>query len=90
MLILLHNCAMIFVLMHCVPARAFSEPDYFVDLTEMKDAEAGQASNRLMVETELHSSTGSRNKVRLSFTPTDGDWLILMGKQFVHDIYSLC
>lgn len=76
--------------MHCVPARAYSEPDYFVDLTEMKDAEAGQASNRLMAETELHSSTGSRNKVRLSFTPTDGDWLILMGKQFVHDIYSLC
>lgn len=76
--------------MHCVPARTYSEPDYFVDLTEMKDAEAGQASNRLMAETELHSSTGSRNKVRLSFTPTDGDWLILMGKQFVHDIYSLC
>lgn len=62
MLILLQNCAMIFVLMHCVPARAYSEPDYFVDLTEMKNAEPGQASNRLMAETELHSSTSSRIK----------------------------
>lgn len=31
-----------------------------------------------------------QNKARQSFTPTDGVWLILMGKQLVHDIYSLC
>lgn len=42
--------------MHCVPARAHSEPDYFVDLTEMKDAEPGRASNRLMAETKNYTA----------------------------------
>lgn len=47
---------MIFVLMHCVPARAYSEPDYSTDLTEMKDAEPGQASNMLMAGTKNYTA----------------------------------
>lgn len=48
--------------MHCVPARAYSEPDYFLDLTEMNDAEPGQALAHGW-DKELHNSTGSGNKI---------------------------